>query len=305
MFQTPLRRIPDYFLYGEPPHKYAERLLHVETIEARSSRYHWKIDPHLHRSLYQIVLVLRGRGIATAESAAAHFDSPALIFVPAGTVHGFKFEPGALGFVISLSEEPLAEAVRRESAVARLFTAPLTLELREDAPSSVGLVRAAQSLAREHAEAAHGCALALEGWLSVLLASVLRIPHWQSQSDDALLSRARELVARFQVHIEAGFRSSRSMPDYARALHVSETRLRSACLAVTGRSPIQLVHARVLIEAKRQLRYTTLGIAEIGYGLRFDDPAYFTRFFTSRVGVSPRAYRLQGLKTQAGTQTAS
>jgi AraC family transcriptional activator of pobA len=302
MFQTPLRRIPDYFLYGEAPHEYPERLLHAETIEARSARYHWKIDPHLHRSLHQIVLVLRGHGIATAESAVAHFDSPALTFVPAGTVHGFKFEPGALGFVISLSDEPLGDAVRRESAVARLFTAPMTLELRDDAPSSVALVRAAQSLAREYAEAAPGCALALDGWLSVLLASVLRVPHWQSQSDDALLLRDRELVARFQVLIEAGFRSSRSMPDYARALHVSETRLRSACLAATSRPPIQLLHARVLLEAKRQLIYTAIPIAEIGYGLRFDDPAYFTRFFTSRIGVSPRTYRTQGLQIQSTTE---
>jgi AraC family transcriptional activator of pobA len=303
MFRALVRRIPDYFLYGEAPHKYPERLLHVETIEARSARYHWKIDPHLHRSLHQIVLVLRGRGVATAESAVAYFGSPALTFVPAGTVHAFKFQPGVLGFVISISEEPLGDAVRRESAVARLFTASATLELRYDAPSSVALARAAYSLAREHAEAAPGRALALEGRLSILLASVLRLPHWQSQSNDALLSRNRELVARFQVLIEAGFRSSRSMPDYARALHVSETRLRSACLAATGRPPIQLMHARVLLEAKRQLIYTAMPIAEIGYGLRFDDPAYFTRFFSRRVGVCPRTYRAQGLQIQATTQS--
>ncbi len=299
MFRTPVGRIPDYFLYGEAPHEYPERLLHVETIEARSARYHWKIDPHLHRSLHQIVLVLRGCGIATADSAVAHFDSPALTFVPAGTVHGFKFEPGALGFVVSFSEEALADAVRRESAAARLFTAPVTLELPQDAPSSVALMHAAHSLAREHAEAVPGRALALEGWLSVLLANILRVPHWQSQSNDALLSGNRDLVARFQALIEAGFRSNRSMPDYARALHVSETRLRSACLAATGRPPIQLLHARVLLEAKRQLIYTAVPIAEIGYGLRFDDPAYFTRFFSRRVGVSPRTYRAQGLQLQA------
>ncbi|MFO7288350.1 MAG: helix-turn-helix domain-containing protein, partial [Gammaproteobacteria bacterium] len=58
--------------------------------------------------------------------------------------------------------------------------------------------------------------------------------------------------------------------------------------------PIKLVHHRVLLEAKRQLLYTTKPVSEIAYGLGFDDPAYFTRFFSRRTGMSPRAYRARG-----------
>ncbi len=293
MTRASVRRIPDYSLYGEAPHEHAERLLHVETIEARSARYHWRIDPHVHRSLHQLVLVLRGHGVAKAESVAAHFQPPALTVVPAGAVHGFEFEPGTVGFVITFSEEPLRDAARREPAIAQLFTAPVTLELA-DAPSSAALARAVRALAREHAQAAPGRVLALEGLLSILLASVLRVSHSQARPTDASLPRSRQLVSRFRALIETEFRSGRPMPDYARALNVSETRLRNACLGATGRPPIQLVHARVLLEAKRQLIYTALPVAEIAYGLGFDDPAYFTRFFTRRVGVCPRSYRAQG-----------
>ena len=294
MTRAAIRRIPDYSLYGETPQHHTERLLHVETIEARSARYHWKIDPHVHRCLHQLVLVSRGHGIARAETAVAHFQPPVLTVVPAGTVHGFEFEPGTLGFVVTLSEEPLADAARREPAVARLFAAPVTLELSA-APGWVALLRAVRALAHEHARAAPGHRLALEGWLAILLASALRIcssdPH--ARPADALLPRNRELVSRFQMLIEAGFRSGRSLPDYAQALHVSQTRLRTACLGAGGHPPIRLLHARVLLEAKRQLIYTALPIAEIAYGLGFDDPAYFTRFFTRRAGVCPRTYRAQ------------
>jgi AraC family transcriptional activator of pobA len=54
---------------------------------------------------------------------------------------------------------------------------------------------------------------------------------------------------------------------------------------------MQLVHARILLEAKRQLRYTSASVSEIAYALGFEDPAYFTRFFSQRTGVSPRAFR--------------
>jgi len=293
MTRAAIRRIPDYSLYGETPQDHAEHLLHVETIEARSARYHWRIDPHLHRSLHQLVLVLRGHGIARAETAVAHFQPPALMVVPAGTVHGFEFEPGTLGFVVTLSEEPLREADRREPAVAQLFAVPVTLEL-SDAPALVPLMRAVRALAHEHAQAAPGRALALEGWLAILLASALRVSNSHAQPTDALLPQNRELVSRYRVLIEAGFRSGRSMSDYARTLHVSEARLRNACLGARGQPPIQLLHARVLLEAKRQLIYTALPVAEIAYGLGFDDPAYFTRFFTRRAGVCPRTYRARG-----------
>jgi len=76
-------------------------------------------------------------------------------------------------------------------------------------------------------------------------------------------------------------------------LQTSEARLRRACLAVTGRPPIELVHSRVLVEAERQLRYTSMPVTQVAYYLGFDDPAYFTRFFTRRMGLSPRAFRVR------------
>jgi AraC family transcriptional activator of pobA len=66
------------------------------------------------------------------------------------------------------------------------------------------------------------------------------------------------------------------------------------CLAATGQSPIQLIHARIVLEAKRQLHYTDRPINEIAFALGFDDPAYFTRFFTRLSGASPRAFRRKG-----------
>ncbi|MGB6451607.1 MAG: helix-turn-helix domain-containing protein [Steroidobacteraceae bacterium] len=294
MARAAILRIPDYFLYGEAPRQVAERFLHVETIEARSARHHWKIDPHLHHSLHQVLLVSHGRGVASAEGAVSHFRPPALTFVPAETVHGFEFEPGTLGFVVTFSEGLLRDLMARESALTRLFITPLTLEMPERSPATIALMRAVRGLAHEHVQASPGRMLALEGWLSIVLASAMGVSQALTQSTSASLWRSRQLVARFRALIESGFRSSHTIPDYARALRASESRLRNACLTATGQPPIQLLHTRILLEAKRQLVYTVMPVAEIAYRLGFDDPAYFSRFFTRRAGVSPRAYRSRG-----------
>lgn len=52
-----------------------------------------------------------------------------------------------------------------------------------------------------------------------------------------------------------------------------------------------LIHLRMIVEAKRQLRYTAMPVAQIAYFLGFEDPAYFTRFFRQRSGLSPKAFR--------------
>jgi AraC family transcriptional activator of pobA len=37
--------------------------------------------------------------------------------------------------------------------------------------------------------------------------------------------------------------------------------------------------------------YTNMTIAETAYDLGFSDPAYFSRFFSERVGMSPAEFR--------------
>jgi AraC family transcriptional activator of pobA len=63
---------------------------------------------------------------------------------------------------------------------------------------------------------------------------------------------------------------------------------------MTGQTPIQLVHARIVLEAKRQLLYTDNPVRTIAYALGFEDAAYFTRFFARQAGVAPRAFRARG-----------
>ena len=104
-------------------------------------------------------------------------------------------------------------------------------------------------------------------------------------------SAAAELVARFRRLVELRYREHVGLAAYTAELGVSQARLRRACLSVAGQSPAELVHLRLLVEAERQLRYTFLSIAQIAYHLGFQDPAYFSRFFTTRMRLSPRKFR--------------
>jgi AraC family transcriptional activator of pobA len=220
-------------------------------------------------------------------------------------VHGFEFEPGTEGFVLSLADDLLREISRRDAAVAQLFYEPATLQLNGEALHRTDLSHGFKLLVRELACERPGQALALEGFLKVILANVVRLTRPAGELADAA-SRCREIVFGFRELIERAFRAGWSLADYAAALRVSQSRLRSACLSVTEHSPMQLVHARILLEAKRQLRYTGASVSEIAYALGFEDPSYFTRFFSQRTGLSPRAFRasasLAGVAARGGSE---
>jgi AraC family transcriptional activator of pobA len=292
---TTAQRIPSFFLYGEAPREYDEPTLHVETIEFRWARNHGRIEPHVHRSLHQLIFTTWGRGVALAEGDRVDYRSPALVVVPAGTVHGFEFEPGTHGFVLSITADVLREMAHREPGVDALFRNAATLQLDGKTLRATDLEQAFGMFAREFARSSPGHALALDGSLEVILANTIRLSSALAGSPDTVAGRHRDLVARFRELIESEFRKNRSLADYASALNVSESRLRNACLSVTEESPMQMVNARILLEAKRELFYTSVPVSEIAYALGFDDPAYFTRFFSQRAGMSPSAFRTRRL----------
>ena len=160
--------------------------------------------------------------------------------VPAGTVHGFQFEAGTSGFVVSMTDDLPRELAQREPAVGALFERPATVEFQGESLRAADLTQSFEMLAREFSGTLPGHALALEGLLTVILANVLRVSHPSAESADAVaVGRYRQVVARFREVIEGAFRDGWSLAEYASALNVSESRLRNACLRVTEQSPMQ------------------------------------------------------------------
>ena len=113
--------LPLFHLYGDPPDDQAFDFIHVETIPSRSSVHDWTIRAHRHRNLFQILLIERGGGEMIYEAAKLPFAAPAAILVPAAVAHGFRFEPGSEGWVMSFTEDAaFALADRSGEALSRL-----------------------------------------------------------------------------------------------------------------------------------------------------------------------------------------
>jgi AraC family transcriptional regulator, transcriptional activator of pobA len=283
--------IPAFFLYGEPLHRPGEQTMHVETIASRSRLNDWNIRPHRHPDLHQILLVRRGPAHCTLDTQARKLQPPAFVVLPPGCVHSFRFSPHTTGIVISFDQGRARELARGARGLLDFLQRPGITEVDRESLGATDLYELAEMLLREFARSAPGRDTALAGLLAALLANLLRLGHRAAAPAGHANRGQRGLVAAFRQAMERRYRERAAIADYARTLGASETRLRRACLAVAGQSPTEMVHARLLVEAARQLRYTASSVAEIAYLLGFDDPAYFSRFFKERMRVSPREFR--------------
>src|SRR5690349_9523098 len=125
--------LPLFHLYGDPPDDSAFDFIYIETIASRSSVHDWTIRAHYHRNLFQILLIEKGGGEMSFETATARFSAPTVILVPATIAHGFRFTPQVTdGWVVSFTEDVTAalgnqsgEALARLKSVATQPLLPL------------------------------------------------------------------------------------------------------------------------------------------------------------------------------------
>jgi len=280
--------IPTFDLYGEVPGGAALPLPHIETIAARSRLHDWDIRPHRHRTLHQLLLIGAGGGAVRVEGREAPFGAPTLIVMPAGLVHGFRFEPDTEGFVLTIPDAFLVAAGLSGAEPPPGLSEPLALAL--DAETLARVQGAFSELQDELRLPRPERSRAVAAHLALVLVAVTRLNATRARAG-AKPSADMALVARFGQLIEEQLSAHLPVADFSAALKVTERQLTGACRRTLGLSPLQVVHRRLLIEAKRRLAYTGLSVAEVGFGLGFADAGYFSRFFTRREGMSPSAFR--------------
>jgi AraC family transcriptional activator of pobA len=83
----------------------------------------------------------------------------------------------------------------------------------------------------------------------------------------------------------------RTPRDFAVRLAIHVNYLNRAVKKETGKTTTEHIFDRLAAEAKAMLRHSDMNIAEIAYGLGFQDQAHFNNFFRKRVDTSPSAFR--------------
>lgn len=285
-----MMRVPTYSLYGTSSAEPLQDQVHFESIAQRSKLHGWEIQPHLHERFVQILYIHAGGGEALMDGGRQRLRGGSLVTMPPHHVHGFVFTPDTDGIVVTMTESHMRTLLAGVPDAVALFE-----QARHDR------VRRSESLAEalllfraemETVSAWRGASMS--ALLTVILIGIARRADAVAPAAARASSRPARHFQQFQQLLEADYREQNDVGSYAARVGITPTQLNRICRQLTGHSALQLIHARVMAQAQRDLLFSDLEIKHIALSLGFADAAYFSRFFARQVGQTPTAFRQSG-----------
>lgn len=246
--------------------------------------------PHRH-DYHELLWIRSGEGVHRVDGEEEPVRPGAVTVIGRGRVHQFVTASGLEGAILRFRDEVVAGGAQRVAAGwllsgqgARAIDVP-----PGDAPRLDAVLGALHHELRRPpdtytADVAANLIAAVLLWLGRWYDGAHGERHEQADVDVALHRRfIRLLEDDFAVHHDAG--------HYADALAVPRAALARVLVEQTGRTTKDLILDRVMVEARRLLRFTDLTVGEIAFRVGFADQLYFSRAFKREVGVPPVAYR--------------
>lgn len=299
--------IPHYALYGDAGQPAWADMVHFERIHERSGAHDFEIAPHVHDGLLQLLYLQSGGGETVIDGRPWALQPGNLVLVPSLAVHGHHFTRDVDGPVVTAAQRPL-ESLLAVAAPELLPTIrqPVVLDAGASPRHAEALMPLFEAIERESRVHAPGQAAAGSALLVALFVQIGRIAAAQQVGErggEGGRSRKAAQIERFRALVDAHFRERWAIERYAGELGISAGQLSRLCREALGMSSLDVLNARVVHEAQRQLVYSSLSIKQISSELGFVDEAYFGRFFRKHTAQRPTDYRAQARRSLAGHAT--
>ena len=272
------------------PFPHARTPYYAERLRAHVERFPHVNAPHGH-SFYLLLYVSQGTGTHTVDLVTYDLGPGSVFFLAPGQVHQWHLGPEADGIVVFF--EPSFYQLRypeRDLLALPFFdnAHPPALYL----PAENELAPLFEKLLHEYQTDFPNQAEVLRAYLGLVLELATR--HYPATPATTEAGLAQSQIRQFGALLNQHYRTRRSVREYAELLHLTANYLNALCRRVLGQTASDLIHARVVLEARRLLTHSALSVAQVADELGFDDPSYFGRYFRKYVGQSPEAFRQNG-----------
>lgn len=248
-------------------------------------------EPHRH-DYYTILLVKEATGKHIVDFTAYPFSANQVFFVSPGQVHQVIEEKKSTGYVILFSDEFLGENNIPCYFIDDLnlfndhgHTPPLPVNNEEYVRLS-GFCEAMINIQESEIKYKEQ---AISSYIKLFLIhgnNVCTLQNDNPQNQEA----ANSILRNFKILVNEHFAAWHQTTDYANELNVTPDYLNRVIKSLTGKTAKEFIQARIIIEAKRLITFSSLSAKEIGYELGFNEPANFSAFFKKNTGLPPSQF---------------
>jgi AraC-like DNA-binding protein len=212
-----------------------------------------------------------------------------IYLIPPYRVHQLN-KAGKKGMLISFKRE-LLEEDNKEFAldVFKIFNIQGEFSCMALNIGTAGQLEKVYSLLEEEYHGQNNNFAILQSLLKVFLLHLIRFKEHEFTSHDINHKRVYEFLLLLETH----YQDIRNTDFYAARLSMSGKRLNQILKEKLNKTGTQLIHERLIFEAKRKIIHSEDSIKEIAWQLGFKDRSYFSRFFKVHTGQTPEAFHKQ------------
>ncbi|MFS4491448.1 helix-turn-helix domain-containing protein [Maribacter sp. 2308TA10-17] len=285
----PKQKIEQYHLHKAHPEKLQFEVYDLNAYRKNSGTK--AAVPHSH-SYYQIIWFFQAGGTHTVDFKCFEIKKNTVLFVNKDQVHAFDANLEVNGWLIHFNENFFMHSDVDIFLKYNLFNSPqnpcypIDNKIATVGLSYVDLIR--EELAKRDQ---FGSEDVVRYLLKSFLITLERIHRKDTEKSIELTSQYEFQFYKFKDLLEENYAKNVSVQSYSEALNISSKTLATITKSFVNKSPKQLIAERIVLEAKRLLKFTTLQISEIAFRLGFDDASYFVKYFKRQVGSSPSVYR--------------
>ncbi len=250
------------------------------------------IKDQIQGNLFNIIWIKNGKGRYKIDFKTYEAQDDTIFFLTPGQVLEVEDEAIRQGFRIAFSrdfyyhESDAGEAACNGLLFNNVYeTAPCIRLSDTDKKSFEKLVLNLFDELENPGDSHHDL---ITSYLNVFLIQAARLKRQQSGAQ--LKSTKQSLLDKFSRLVEQHFKVKHAVSEYADILNVSPKTLSKRLQSEYAQTPSEVIQSRLMLEAKRLLRFGESSVKEIAYELGFHDPAYFTRFFKKHTSISPTLY---------------
>jgi AraC-like DNA-binding protein/mannose-6-phosphate isomerase-like protein (cupin superfamily) len=289
-------QIPVYSLQAFSSPERQSQQFQVELFDAKR---HFQVKyPHRH-DFFEVLFLHHGSGFHVIDSNKYEIKPPCMFFLSPGQAHKLELSHDIDGYIFIFTSDFYQLDRSNQN---RLIEFPFFYTIHQNNPPLLFNdwedVTFLDSVFKKAITLVENKAIENPELFRSFLDLILNYSANLYPIDENLLVKGKGhlLVKRFYQLLEEKYRENLTVNDYASHLSVTPNHLTQTLKLLTGKTSLEVIKSKQLMEIKRLLVHTNLGVSEISNLMNFADQSYFTKFFKRETGMLPLLYRNRSMK---------
>ncbi len=253
-----------------------------------------QVMPPYRKRFFKVMLILGGKIDMKNNSEEKHLESNMLFFSGEGHIQSWESIKPLSGFILYFTSDFYSVVHKKNklhsdfpfftqnASMGIKITPEETAHLKSTCENIIQLSK--QDLANKHD--------IFRSYLNIVLLESYNLYEQKIGTNSITEDSDTRILNQFNDLIEKQYGTNKdsilkSVKEFANEMAVHPTHLNYVVKSLTGKTALQTIHSRRLLEAKSLLLQTSKTVSEIAYDLHFDNPTHFVRFVKKKTGKTP------------------